>query len=337
MIYQAVYIDKNRFGADQVVFIEPIVEDYNTAFYVLQSYKYSVYPGIIIQSPDEKSAQMLSDDIDKFSKNIKVSDYIGLYYELREFLQNQKDIIIMWERKPVESSVLAARVPIPTEIMMPVGINTKAKNIWKYIIRNYREKIRSYSNIEEQWAVAIIIFKRVCYKNNLRPFSVIPISKKSSDVLEEERDKLVKKIQTGYERAEMLISAIVDNFKSYGWVSRLDDKWQYNGVEKATRFSAMLFKDLVLAQDKTYKEINNYLNKNEGFKKLSYEDAELNIDSITSVIFQKHKSKTNYEYVIIKFSFDKKILAVLLGLDEKSTNDEFMKSMNRWVKDKYVV
>jgi hypothetical protein len=342
MIFQVIFIDNYRENADRVVMVEPLFLDYTTAYYTMLSYKYSIFPCVIVQAPDENIAQTFSDAVDKLSKTYKSNSIKDIYSKLLDFIKNQKDIIIMWQRSPgkindtEDVKAAATKIPLPTELNIPNGINVKAKGIWKFIIRNYREKIRSYTKVEEQWAVAIIIYKRVCYKNNLRPFSYVPISKKSDEAIEEERNKIVNKIQDGYDKSEMLISAIVDNFTSYGWASRIDDSWKYNGVEKATRFSAMLFKDLVLAPDKTYKEINNYLNKNEGFKKLSYEDAELNIDSITSIIFQKHASKANYVYVIVKFSFDKRVASLLFGLEEKASNDEFMKAMQHWVKDKYI-
>lgn len=358
MIYQAIYFDKYKSGDNRVVFVEPLFIDYNTAYYVLQSYKYSIFPGVVLQFPSNDNAQKFSDEINKISLELSKDSVEKMYDAVINYIKNDNDFepILMWKRSPneVKSSITlstseytvcsqnqknivsGAKIPLPTELVMPAGINVRCKNIWKFVIRNYREKIRSYPKAEEQWTAAIIIFKRVCYKNNLRPFVKVPVAKNSPDVVEDERNKLVKKIKDGFDKSEMLLLAIMDNFISYGWASKLSDEWKYNGIEKATTFSGMLFKELILYHDKTYKDVNNYLNKNEGFKKLSYENAELNIDSVTSIIFQKHNSKPNYMFVIIKFSFDKRMAHTLLTIDEKATNDDIMKEINRWVTDTFI-
>ena len=67
-------------------------------------------------------------------------------------------------------TISMTRKILPTESNMPVGMNPRNKGVWRFVIRNYRQRIRSYKDWLEQWAAAIIIYKRVCYKNTLKPF-----------------------------------------------------------------------------------------------------------------------------------------------------------------------
>ncbi len=337
-LFESLYIDPNR--KDKIIILNPVVQDVNLAYLVLRTNQYKDYPAIVIQLPDKKSLEIFNTKINKIQEN-----NINSIFKDIIALTKKIGLKIMWQRKPQvvpdnSNSIVEAaeRLPVPTETRFPLGMNPRNKGIWIFTVRNHRKTIRSYLSIEEQWAAAKLIYEKICYKNNLTPFLAIPKITQPAEEMEKEREKLVDRIKKGYEKADILIESIYDNMTLYDWTQSLEEEYQYNGMEKLARFSAMLYKDFVLNTNQNSAGALKYLHEQEAFRRASHDIAELRIDSITSIVFQKHKAKTkeNNLYAIIKFSFDKRMLAILLDLSEKETNNKYTNELRKWVKDTFL-
>jgi hypothetical protein len=72
------------------------------------------------------------------------------------------ELVIEAERKGIKS-------PKPSTPLR--GISPEGLPIWKIITKKYKKKIVGYKDPLEQWAAAIVLYRKICRKRGLTPFS----------------------------------------------------------------------------------------------------------------------------------------------------------------------
>jgi hypothetical protein len=63
------------------------------------------------------------------------------------------------------------KIKTPKPSLPPRGISPEGLPIWKLITKKYRKKIVSYKDPYEQWAAAIVLYKKISRKRGITPFS----------------------------------------------------------------------------------------------------------------------------------------------------------------------
>lgn len=340
-LYLAFYINKddinNVDSPYKAIRMEPATVDYLTSYYMLQSYKYFKYPGFIIQASTKEV-------LDKFINELKKISHLSLESFISDIIVLIKkygsSILLMWERwEPIDNTInsAATKMLLPTEKNYPVGMNPRNKALWTHVIRNYRSDIRKYQHPKKQWSTAKILYERICNLNGLTPFITVPVSKQPEDMREQARSDLVAKLKDGYEKGNMLSTAIYDNMSSYGWANGISTKWGYVEGPWTDKVTGHLFKKIELNGDIDYREIVKHLHKDEAFRKVNFSTAELPIGAYVSVVFMANPKNKNEMFLYIKFSLDRKKAAILLGLNENDAPIKFKDSLKNWVTDIFII
>lgn len=63
------------------------------------------------------------------------------------------------------------KIKTPKPSLPPRGISPEGLPIWKAITKKYKKKIFSYKDPYERWAAAIVLYRKICRKRGMAPFS----------------------------------------------------------------------------------------------------------------------------------------------------------------------
>lgn len=78
----------------------------------------------------------------------------------------------------------SSKIKAPSTRSLPVDINPEAIHLWKEVIKRERKTINQYKDNLYKWAAAIVLFKKLCAKKGIPPFTTSVTKKQSKDPVE---------------------------------------------------------------------------------------------------------------------------------------------------------
>lgn len=185
----------------------------------------------------------------------------------------------------------------PSARNMPNGIKKEAIPVWKYITKRLGKKIQEGSNLKEQWAIAVIMFKNICTKKGIMPFDFETLQKQQDEKITD----IYTKIKNSSKKSKRFVKKLLDSLirdkflekpKKPNWIF---DKTIYaNG-----RYHIAVYKRLKLDKDTSVKDLMIELSKHKFSKKP--DSAFFTVDSNTTISFELDKKDNIYLYITLSF------------------------------------
>lgn len=351
-----------------MIVCEPLLKDQNAAVVLLESHAHQDHPAVVLVGAQEALEECISKmeaengewssvgevltGIKQAAKSVKCSvawerqneaqsdnrpegpydppDKEGvLDYDLSdedEDEENPEDI--GHPMKTIVENTVTAAVRPPKQGKYPVGINDLAKDLWDNVLKSYKKTIQGYDKPEEQWAVAIIIFRRAAARKGLVPFARV--------LRDPARDAVVRDIAKRIEAANAIaareVQTTFDKLKAQGLVSRSTKEHFHECVKHKGRFSIVTMRKVTPKKGVAPQAVIKTLDEYGYIKGKAWAYREL--DRSTEVMWEVQE--TGSIFVYLKTFLTKDQLIVFLGVDEKSKESELLKDLARvarkWVK-----
>ena len=187
----------------------------------------------------------------------------------------------------------------PSAKNMPNGIKEDAISIWKYVTKKFGKRIQEGKNLNEQWAVAVIIFKNICTQRGVMPFDF--------DILQIQKEakipSVTQKVKKSVKKAQSFIKKLLDTlFRDKFLDKSFKSRWVFDRTIYADgRYHVAVYKRLKLGENIPAKKLMLELSKHEFSKKP--DSAFFAVDANTTISFEEDKQKDTIVFAYITLSF----------------------------------
>ncbi len=221
----------------------------------------------------------------------------------------------------------------PSKWVYPKFISESGKKIWNVIVVKRKKDIRKFKMVKEQWAAALVIYKRSCIKNRIMPFTEESIlSKTEIDKADAQNtlNILFLENKRANEEIETIVKGIEGHFRGI-------KQQTFNSVKYENGFYSVIFtRMLLLSKEVTASWFITYLGFKHGFSRAGRLIATKPIGRMTELVI-KPDPKNKYQVIIlVKAKLTRTYAVMLSGADDSLITKKLEKKMtNRFKSSKY--
>lgn len=212
----------------------------------------------------------------------------------------------------------------PSKWVYPKFISESGKKIWNTAIAERRKDIKKFKSTKEQWAAALVIYKRSCVKNRIMPFTEKAIPSKT-EINKADAQNILNTIFLENKRANEEIETIVKGIEGH---FRVLKQQTFGSAEYENGFYSVIFtRMLLLNKAVPVSWLLTYLGFKHGFSRAGRVIATKPVGRMTELVV-KPDPKNKYQAIIsIKAKLTRNHAALLSGADDNLITKRLEKKM----------
>lgn len=214
----------------------------------------------------------------------------------------------------------------PVKGVYPKFISDAGKKIWNLVVVKRKKEIRKFESIKEQWAAALVVYKRSCVKNRIMPFTEEAIPSKT-EIDKAEAQNVLNTLLLENKRANEEIEKIVKGVE--GHFRKLKQQI-FSSADYENGFYSVIFtRRLALNKSIPASWLLTYLGFKHGFSRAGQLMAIKPIGTMTELIV-KPDPKNKYQTIVcIKAKLTRNHAILLSGSDDGLVTKKLEKKMAR--------